>query len=60
MNILLTGATGVIGREVLTELLLSKLHSVQTIYCTVRSKKNQSAGERFMELIGRIAMENNA
>lgn len=59
MNILLTGATGVIGREVLTEFLLSsRLSDFDKVYCAIRGQDKQTAGERFSALMQRIVREN--
>jgi len=44
MNIFLTGATGLLGGELLVE--LSKLKEVSKIFCLVRAKNNAEAKNR--------------
>ena len=58
MNILLTGVTGIIGREVLAELLLTRPSDFEKVYCPIRAQHEQTASDRFLTLIHRIAREN--
>ncbi|HTF81013.1 MAG TPA: SDR family oxidoreductase [Cytophagales bacterium] len=53
MNILLTGATGIIGREVLTELLLYIIHNQlgHKIICMARGSSFFPAHRRIQELV---------
>lgn len=55
MNIILTGATGIIGREVLAELLTND--STNKIVCLVRRSRSNSAQQRIAILTKSIATE---
>lgn len=60
MNILLTGCTGVTGREVLTELLINSDLDYDKIICPVRGKNKSTAAERFKKIILKLAEENDS
>lgn len=49
-NILVTGATGFIGK-VLIEKLLRSCYDLKTIYCLIRSKKGSDASERLAKML---------
>lgn len=52
VRILLTGGTGFLGKVVLHELIRQRKQlSIDTIYLVIRSKKGQSAEERFLQQI---------
>lgn len=59
MNIILTGATGIIGREVLTELLLRNWSdcNIQHVFCLARGSRNNTAENRMMHIFRQIAAE---
>ncbi len=59
MNIVLTGVTGIIGREVLAELILRKKNGeqIERIICTARSTRQGSAAERVKQILQKTAEE---
>ncbi|MFT7387733.1 MAG: nucleoside-diphosphate-sugar epimerase [Candidatus Endobugula sp.] len=52
MNILLTGATGTLGSQVLFCLLEEKFSSLDMLYLPVREKKSISPKERVLKMLG--------
>lgn len=58
-NVLLTGATGFLGK-VLLEKLLRSCPKVNLVYVLVRQKAGQTSQERVEEVIsGKVSVENN-
>ena len=59
MNIVLTGVTGIIGREVLTELIIQHLKDQMTgkIICLVRGNRSFSALNRIQNILNNIMDE---
>lgn len=58
-NVLLTGATGFLGK-VLLEKLLRSCPKVNSVYVLVRQKAGQTPQERVEEVIsGKVSVENN-
>jgi len=51
MQILLTGATGTLGSQVLFSLLEEKFSSIENIYLPVREKKSVSSKERIRKML---------
>ena len=51
MRILLTGATGTLGSQVLFSLLEEKFSSIENIYLPVRAKKSVSSKERILKML---------
>ncbi|AZQ60090.1 NAD-dependent epimerase/dehydratase family protein [Maribacter sp. MJ134] len=51
MQILLTGATGTLGSQILFSLLEEKFTSIQNIYLPVRDKKSVSSKERIRKML---------
>lgn len=59
-NVLLTGATGFLGK-VLLEKLLRSCPKVNSVYVLVRQKAGQTPQERVEEVLsGKVSMENDA
>lgn len=62
MHIIITGVTGIIGRESLIELLLEENNSpgrFSKIICLARKSRQYAAGERISNLIEKICLEND-
>ncbi len=55
MNIILTGVTGIIGREVLTELLMQQQEQIENIICLARKSKTRSAADRVNQVLQTIS-----
>ena len=56
MNIVLTGTTGIIGREVLAELILHHLNKqkINKIICLARGSRNCSATNRIQNILNKM------
>ena len=56
MNLILTGATGILGSQILIELL--KNNDIKKIHLLIRDKKHVNAKERFSKMINSDAFSN--
>jgi len=51
MNIILTGATGTLGSQVLFSLIATRFDEIENLFLIVRKKNNTSAQERIHTIL---------